>query len=141
MQSWRPAPTGVGFKVVYAKGAFPGPPAVVGDYTPYAQDLLTSNGGKAPDVIYTSIAPTSSLGLTNLLNANGYTGTYLSPFYSPLLVGPLKVRTCSSQFAGFKADSAGIKKFERDVQAFKPGTKPSLTLAAGTSQPTCSSRR
>ena len=27
---------GAGFKVVYAKGAFPGPPAVVGDYSPYS---------------------------------------------------------------------------------------------------------
>ncbi len=57
VQSGASAAEGVGFKVVYAKGAFPGPPAVVGDYSPYAQALLESNDGKAPDVIYTSIAP------------------------------------------------------------------------------------
>ncbi len=123
--------TGAGFKVVYAKGAFPGPPAVVSDYTPYAQDLLTSNGGKAPDVIYTSIAPTSSLALINLLKSNGYTGTYLSPFYSPLLLGPLTGAYVFLQFAGFEADSPGVKQFNDDVQAFKPGTKGSLALAAG----------
>ena len=63
VQNSASAAEGVGFKVVYAKGAFPGPPAVVGDYTPYAQALLESNDGKAPDVIYSSIAPTSALGL------------------------------------------------------------------------------
>ena len=125
-------PTGVGFEVVYAKGAFPGPPAVVGDYTPYAQELLASNDGQAPDVIYTSIAPTSALGLTGVINANGYTGTYLSPFYTPLLIGALKGAYVFTQFAGFEADSPAIKTGERrQIEAFKPGTKPSITLAAG----------
>ena len=42
---------GSGFNVVYAKGTIPAPPAVVGDYSPYIQAMLTSNNGKAPDVI------------------------------------------------------------------------------------------
>src|SRR5439155_2537883 len=92
--------TGAGFKVVYAKGAFPGPPAVVGDYSPYAQALLESNGGKAPDVIYTSIAPTSTLALINLIKNNGYTGTFLSPFYSPILIKALQGAYVFVQFAG-----------------------------------------
>ncbi len=122
---------GAGFKVVYAKGAFPGPPAVVGDYSPYSQALLTSNGGKAPDVIYTSIAPTSALGLTSLINSSGYTGTFLSPFYSPLLISALKGAYVFVQFAGFEADSPGIKTMNDNIEKFKPGTKPSLALAAG----------
>jgi len=131
VQSSASAATGVGFKVVYAKGAFPGPPAVVSDFTPYSQAILTSNSGKAPDVIYTSIAPTSALSLTRLLNSSGYTGTYLSPFYSPLLLQPLKGAYVFLQFAGFESDSAGVKQMNDDVQAFKPGTKPSLALSAG----------
>jgi ABC-type branched-subunit amino acid transport system substrate-binding protein len=131
VQSSASAATGVGFKVVYAKGAFPGPPAVVSDFTPYSQAILTSNSGKAPDVIYTSIAPTSALSLTSLLNSSGYTGTYLSPFYSPLLLQPLKGAYVFLQFAGFESDSAGVKQMNDDVQAFKPGTKPSLALSAG----------
>src|SRR3954454_1531157 len=131
VQNSASAAEGVGFDVVYAKGAFPGPPAVVGDYTPYAQALLESNGGKAPDVIYSSIAPTSALGLTGLINSNGYTGTYLSPFYSPLLIGALKGAYVFVQFAGFEANSPGIKTMNEQIEAFKPGTKPSLTLAAG----------
>jgi ABC-type branched-subunit amino acid transport system substrate-binding protein len=131
VQNSASAATGVGFEVVYAKGAFPGPPAVVGDYTPYAQELLASNDGQAPDVIYTSIAPTSALGLTGVINSNGYTGTYLSPFYTPILVSALKGAYVFTQFAGFEADSAGIKKANQQIEAFKPGTKPSITLAAG----------
>jgi ABC-type branched-subunit amino acid transport system substrate-binding protein len=125
------AAEGVGFDVVYAKGAFPGPPAVVGDYSPYASALLESNDGQAPDVIYTSIAPTSALGLTGLITSNGYTGTFLSPFYTPVLLQALKGAYVFTQFAGFEADSAGIKKANQQIEAFKPGTKPSITLAAG----------
>ena len=131
VQNSASAAEGVGFKVVYAKGAFPGPPAVVGDYTPYAQALLESNDGKAPDVIYTSIAPASAVALTNLVNSNGYTGTYLSPFYSSILLQPLKGAYVFVQFAGFEANSPGIQAMNEQVEAFKPGTKPSLTLAAG----------
>lgn len=131
VQSGASAAEGAGFKVVYAKGAFPGPPAVVGDFSPYAQALLESNGGQAPDVIYTSIAPTSALSLTGLINSNGYTGTYISPFYSPLLLTALKGAYVFVQFAGFEADSAGIKTMNEQIEAFKPGTKGSLALAAG----------
>ncbi len=131
VQSGASAAEGAGFKVVYAKGAFPGPPAVVGDYSPYSQALLESNDGKAPDVIYTSIAPTSALGLTGLINSSGYTGTFISPFYSPLLLSALKGAYVFVQFAGFEADSPGIKTMNQEIEAFKPGTKPSLALAAG----------
>jgi ABC-type branched-subunit amino acid transport system substrate-binding protein len=131
VQSGASAAEGAGFKVVYAKGAFPGPPAVVGDYSPYSQALLESNDGKAPDVIYTSIAPTSALGLTGLINSSGYTGTFISPFYSPLLLGALKGAYVFVQFAGFEADSPGIATMNEQIEAFKPGTKPSLALAAG----------
>jgi branched-chain amino acid transport system substrate-binding protein len=123
--------TGAGFKVVYAKGAFPGPPAVVGDYSPYAQALLDSNGGKGPDVIYTSIAPTSSLSLINLLKNNGYTGTFLSPFYSSILLKPLTGAYVFLQFAGFESTSKGVQQMMDDVEAYKPGTTGSLALAAG----------
>jgi ABC-type branched-subunit amino acid transport system substrate-binding protein len=131
VQSGASAAEGAGFKVVYAKGAFPGPPAVVGDFSPYAQALLQSNDGKAPDVIYTSIAPTSALSLTGLINSSGYTGTFISPFYSPVLLNALKGAYVFVQFAGFEADSPGIKTMNDQIEAYKPGTKPSLALAAG----------
>ena len=69
--------------------------------------------------------------MTGLINSNGYTGTYLSPFYSPILIQSLKGAYVFVQFAGFEANSPGIKTMNEQIEAFKPGTKPSLTLAAG----------
>ena len=35
------------------------------------------------------------------------------------------------QFAGYESTAKGVQQFKDDVQAFKPGTKNTLTLAAG----------
>ena len=71
------------------------------------------------------------MSLTSLVNSSGYTGTFLSPFYSPLLISALKGAYVFVQFAGFEADSPGIKTMNDTIDKFKPGTKPSLALAAG----------
>ena len=140
----RPAATGVGFKVVYAKGAFPGPPAVVGDYTPYAAGPahVERRQGTRRD-LHVDRARRARSRSTSLLNANGYTGTYLSPFYSPLLVGALKGAYVFLQFAGIRGGLCGHQDDERaTIEAFKPGheavARPSRP---GTSPPTCSSSR
>ena len=122
---------GSGFNVVYAKGTIPAPPAVVGDYSPYIQAMLTSNNGKAPDVIYSQAPPTISLALFNGIKAAGFTGTILSPYYSKLLVKALAGSYVFMQFAGYETKSKGIDQFKADVEAFKPGTPGSLTLAGG----------
>jgi len=118
-----------GFKVVYAKGAFPAPPAVVGDYSPFAQALLTSNGDKQPDVVYSSVPAANSLPIFNLMKTSGYTGTILSPYYSSILLQALKDSYVFVQFAGFEANSKGIKQMDTDVQAFKPGASKTIGLA------------
>ncbi|HZP28085.1 MAG TPA: ABC transporter substrate-binding protein [Acidimicrobiia bacterium] len=123
--------TGAGWKVVYAKGAFPAPPAVVGDYTPYVQALLKSNNGGQPDVIYSSIAPASSLQLFNLIKSSGYTGTFISPFYTPLLLKALQGAYVFLQQAPFETTSANMTQMKNDIQSFKPGTQYSLTVGGG----------
>ncbi len=122
---------GTGFKVVYAKGAFPAPPTVVGDYSPYSQALLTSNDGKAPDVIYTTIPATSTIALINLIKSNGYTGTFMSPFYSPILLKALSGAYIFVQFAGFESTAKGVQQMLKDVNAVKPNTPGSIALAGG----------
>jgi len=122
---------GVGFKVVYAKGAFPAPPAVVGDYSPYAQALLTSNNGNPPDVIYTTIPATSSISLIGLIKSNGYTGTFMSPFYSPILLKTFEGAYIFVQFAGFESPAKGVQQMLKDVEAVKPDTPGSIALAGG----------
>jgi ABC-type branched-subunit amino acid transport system substrate-binding protein len=125
------AAQGAGFNVVYAKGTIPAPPAVVGDYSPYIQAMLTSNNGGQPSVIYSQAPPSISLSLFNGLKAAGFTGTILSPYYSKLLLKPLAGSYVFLQFAGYETQSAGVDQFKADVEAFKPGTPGSLTLAGG----------
>jgi ABC-type branched-subunit amino acid transport system substrate-binding protein len=120
-----------GFKVVYAQAVFPAPPAVVGDLSPYSQALLTSNNGEEPDVIYSGAPPASTLQLFQLIKSSGYGGTFLSPFYSPLLLQALVGSYVFVQFAGFEATSPGIEQMKDDIQAFKPDTRYSISVAAG----------
>jgi len=125
------AAQGSGVDVVYAKGIIPAPPAVVGDYSPYIQAMLTSNNGKAPDIIYSQAPPSISLALFNGIKAAGFTGTIMSPYYSKLLLKALAGSYVFMQFAGYETQSKGIDQFKADVEAFKPGTPGSLTLAGG----------
>jgi branched-chain amino acid transport system substrate-binding protein len=120
-----------GFDVVYAKGIFPGPPAVVGDLSPYSQALLNANDGKQPDVIYSGAPPASTLQLINLIKTSGYTGTFLSPFYASVLLKPLTGSYVFLLFAGFESTSKGIEQLKADVQAVKPGAGYTGSLAAG----------
>ena len=120
-----------GFKVVYAKGSFPAPPTVVGDYTPYAQALMTSNSGNPPDVLYSSIPATNALGLFSLMKSQGYTGTILSPFYSSLLLKSLQGDYVFVQFSGFESNTAGIQQMMQDVDAVNPNAPKTIGLAGG----------
>jgi branched-chain amino acid transport system substrate-binding protein len=122
---------GAGFKVVYAKGAYPAPPTVVGDYSPYASALMTSNNGAPPDVIYSSIPAASAIALFNLMKGQGFTGTVLSPFYSSVLVKALQGDYVFVQFAGYESNTPAIKQMLADVDAFKPGTSRTIGLAVG----------
>jgi len=120
-----------GFKVVYAKGAYPAPPTVVGDNSPYAQQIMTANNGNPPDVLYSSVPATSSLGIFNLIKSQGYTGTIMSPYYSSLLLGALKDSYVFVQFAGYESNTPAIKTMLASVEAFKPGTQKTIGLAVG----------
>lgn len=75
-----------GFKVPYAEPALPAPPEQVGDVSPFVNELLKSDDGEAPDVIYLQ----ATLGGTKLadgLQQAGYDGMIITPSYSPLLLG------------------------------------------------------
>jgi ABC-type branched-subunit amino acid transport system substrate-binding protein len=125
------AAQGAGFEVVYAKGVYPAPPAVVGDYAPYVQALSTANDGEAPDVVYTTIPATNTIALVNQMKTGGYTGTFLSPFYSPLLLNAFEGSYIFVQFAGFESTAKGIQQTNEDVEAVKPGAPGSIALAGG----------
>jgi branched-chain amino acid transport system substrate-binding protein len=68
----------LGAKVVSASNAVPTPPAVVSDYSPYANALLSSNKGKAPDIIFTAETTQDDSGLWTQLKQLGYKGTFFN---------------------------------------------------------------
>ena len=51
---------GAGFKVDYAQNPFPAPPAVVTDFSPEVQAILTANSGKPVDVVYSASGPATA---------------------------------------------------------------------------------
>jgi ABC-type branched-subunit amino acid transport system substrate-binding protein len=120
-----------GFKVVYAKGSYPAPPTVVGDYTPYAQALMTSNNGSAPDVVYSSIPAVNAIQLFGLMKSQGFTGTIMSPFYSSQLLNILKGSYVFVQFAGYESNTPGIQKMMANINAVNPNAPKTIGLAGG----------
>ena len=119
------------FNVTYAKPSMPGPPAVVGDFSPYVEAVLSSNKGKAPDLIVLSIGSTSVFGFVKALNAAGYTGDTSLAFDDPRIAGPLENTIVITPFAPFESDLPAMKQLIADVKAFKPDTTLALSVEAG----------
>jgi ABC-type branched-subunit amino acid transport system substrate-binding protein len=123
---------GAGWDVVYAKGNVPAPPTVVSDFTPYVNEILTSNHGKQPDVISSNLAAQGGgLVLFDLIKSSGFTGSLLTTFYSSLLVKPLQGAYINTMFAGYESDTPALRQMEADVDAVKPGAQRTLTLFLG----------
>jgi hypothetical protein len=87
-------------KVVYAEAALPAPPATVADFTPYVQDIMTSNDGKQPDVAFLVVAPSNVYGLGPALSQAGFTGVNTNAVaYVPSLAALTKGWQAFTQFA------------------------------------------
>src|SRR6266498_5956963 len=56
-----------GFKVVYNKNPIPPAPATVSDFTPFANEIMTSNNGRPADVVFLTLAVNNVTGLSNKL--------------------------------------------------------------------------
>lgn len=110
----------LGMKVVYSKGVVPAPPATVGDFTPFAQGLMTSNAGAPPDIIIILFASIpSTLGLQAALQADGFTGPIENTqTYDPQLAAPSKGGSVYVQFGAYEtADTvAGVKQMKTDLE-------------------------
>jgi hypothetical protein len=122
---------GAGFKVVAAKSVLPPPPAVISDYSPYVQELLTANGGKAPDVI-TCLVATECIGIYSLLQGQGFGGIFQHALYTDILVKPFAGSIVTASNANYSTE--GVKSLEQmraDVEAFKPGQKLDGIILAG----------
>jgi branched-chain amino acid transport system substrate-binding protein len=120
---------GAGFDVVFAKGIIPGP-APVSDYTPYVQQLLTSNHGNPPDAM-TCLAATDCIPMYKGLTGNNYSGIFISPLYSDLLLSAMKGSVVFTMFAPNDQPTPANKQVLSDIKSVKADQTLDLGAAAG----------
>jgi len=123
-----------GAKVVIQDTSMPTPPAVVGDYTPFAEKLLTSNGGKPPDLIQMVMSVSDTLGLYKKLVSLGYKGVVQDfTLYDPRLAASTKGLATNIQFAPYESASSvpAVQRMVTDLKAADPNVILSQPAAAG----------
>ena len=108
---------GAGFDVVMKSGLLPLPP--ISDYTPYVQQVLTADNGKAPDAVVCLLS-TDCISMWSLMKAQGYKGTFQSPLYSDLLLKPMQGSVASIQFVALNIPGDAINQINSDVKAVAP---------------------
>jgi len=121
----------VGFKVVSADASLPAPPEQPGDVSPFVNTLLTSNDGKAPDIIYIQ-ATLAGTKISNALQTAGFKGMIITPSYSPILLGQpgydgIYINTQLGMDPSIPANAEMMDA----VHAIKPDQQMSLALIAG----------
>ena len=100
------------------------------DYTPYAQAMLTADGGKAPDAIVCLLA-TDCIQMYGLIKAHGYTGTYISSLYSNILVKAMDASAANVPIVPLDATSndAGLEQMKKDLDAYSAGASNKIDTA------------
>ncbi len=109
---------GTGFNVVYNKANIP---TAASDYTPYVQQLLTSNKGKQPQAIACQLTAQCIPMWTALKNA-GYTGSYWTPLgaiasLNSSMQGTVTIATFNNE------PSPGLTAMQNAMNAVVPGTQ------------------
>jgi len=126
-----------GFDIVLDEGIVAPPP--VADYTPYVQQLLTSDNGSAPDVIVCMLA-IDCIPIWTQLKAQNYPGMYFSTLYSDALVGALDGSFVTFATANFADPNAFADQMRAAVAAIDPSRRSTAAWRPGTCRRTCSSR-
>jgi hypothetical protein len=123
-----------GAKIVLTDSSIPSAPAVVGDWTPYAEKVLTADSGKPPDMIEILGDFATTLGLGKKLIQLGYPGKILGfTDYDPRIVGSTKGMITLLQYAPFEsaATSPAIQQMISDLNAYKPGLPHTQAVESG----------
>jgi branched-chain amino acid transport system substrate-binding protein len=124
-----------GFKVVYAKNPVPPPPAAVSDFTPFANEIMTSNGGKPPDVVFVVTAFSNVTGIQQKLTELGYQGVLTNAVgYDPRLAPQFTGSSVFIQFNAFESAQQGNTAMQQiidDVRAVKSDQMLTQPVLAG----------
>lgn len=125
----------VGMKVTYSKASVPAPPATVGDYSPFVNDILTSNNGKAPDVVFLVTSFQNVIGLAGALQKAGFTGIITNAVaYDPRLTKTAQGETPFTQFSIPESapTNPNMQKINDQIKKFAPaGTAVTQGFLAG----------
>ena len=116
------------WKVTYSKSILPSTSPTT-DFSPYSQAILTSNGGKAPDVMFHVTTVPNAEGLTKALTQAGFKGiqmnavTYDPAFLSGAAATNLDKEYVFIQYSAFEANTPATQQMLKDVQAVEPSQK------------------
>lgn len=125
----------VGIDVVYQEAPVPAPPAAPpSDFTPFANELLESADGDAPDIICILMSSGNVLGLADKLNELNYEGVQTNAVqYDPRLISTAQGSTVFIQMAPFEAapENEHVQQMIDDVQAEFPDQTLVQSVAAG----------
>jgi branched-chain amino acid transport system substrate-binding protein len=122
-----------GAEVVFAAHSVPIAPTVVSDYTPYATQLLTSNGGKQPDLINAALDTIGASSLYKKLKELGYKGKFLTyAVYDPRIASLSDGIYNEITFAPWEqTKTPAVAQMIKDVNAIDTKSPRSLAMAAG----------
>jgi ABC-type branched-subunit amino acid transport system substrate-binding protein len=125
-----------GMKVVYEEASMPaaegGTP--VSDFSPFVTDILTSNDGGQPDVVFAVISRPNLLGFAPALENAGFEGLSTNAvLYSPLAASIMKDNFILTQFSTPEAapDVPAVQEFVDAVEATAPGEVINQPTIAG----------
>jgi branched-chain amino acid transport system substrate-binding protein len=106
-----------GLKVVYQKSELPTTPPA--DYSPFVNAMITSNGGKAPDVIFVVTSVNNTLKLPSAITAAGFSGVLTNAvLYDPRVVGLMKGNSVFTQFdVPEDTSNATMQQIVKNIQA------------------------
>jgi ABC-type branched-subunit amino acid transport system substrate-binding protein len=124
-----------GAKVVETDATIPSPPALVGDYTPFAEKIMTSNAGKAPDLVEIVGSVSDTLQLYNKLKQLNFAGIVQDfDLYDSHFAANTKGLVTNIQVEPFEAatDVPAVQTMINDLKAYDPNiVLPSQAAAAG----------
>ncbi|HZP29749.1 MAG TPA: ABC transporter substrate-binding protein [Acidimicrobiia bacterium] len=112
-----------GFKIADIQNKLPTPP--IADYTPYVQQILTGDNGKAPDSVVCDLA-IDCIPIWNLLKANNYQGIYISGLYSDLIVKQMGGSAATGTFVGPTENTPGMNQLKKDLDAYQSGASSKI---------------
>jgi ABC-type branched-subunit amino acid transport system substrate-binding protein len=110
------------WKVTYSQSKIPGTSPTT-DFSPYAQAILTSNGGKAPDVMFHVTTVPNAEGLTKALSNSGFKGiqmnavTYDPKYLTGSGAADLDKEYVFIQYSAFEANTPATQQMLKDVEA------------------------